>query len=128
LHAEVFQHRLAASICAVFAIFELRVRRRSPYRRSFPYNDPLALVFPLMCALGGAVLLTHSHSADLSSNVKKKLFADLSHVPMGVLAVFAGWSRWLEVRLPPAHRKLLAWAWPLCFVLMGLGLLNYREM
>ena len=116
---EVFQHRLAALVCIGFAIFELRVRKR---QRT---NDPMALVFPLMCAAGGAVLLTHSHAI---SNVKENLLAELSHVPMGVLAVFAGWARWLELRLPTENRKIPSWVWPVCFVLIGAGLLNYREM
>jgi len=116
---EVFQHRLAAIVCIGFAVFELRVRKR---RRD---NDPLALVFPLMCAAGGAVLLTHSHAI---VNVKENLLVELSHVPMGILAVFAGWARWLELRLPAENRRIPSWVWPACFVLIGAGLLNYREM
>jgi putative copper resistance protein D len=116
---EVFQHRMAALVCIGFAIFELRVRRR--HRE----NDSLALVFPLMCAAGGAVLLTHQHAI---TNVKENLLVELSHVPMGVLAVFAGWARWLELRLPAENRKIPSWVWPVCFVLIGAGLLNYREM
>jgi len=116
---EVFQHRMAALVCIGFAIFELRVRRR---KRE---NDSMALVFPLMCAAGGAVLLTHQHAI---TNVKENLLVELSHVPMGVLAVFAGWSRWLELRLPPGNRKIPSWVWPACFVLIGAALLNYREM
>ncbi len=116
---EVFQHRMAALVCVGFAVFELRVRRRQKD------NDGMALVFPLMCAAGGAVLLTHQHAI---SNVKENLLVELSHVPMGVLAVFAGWSRWLELRLPANNRKIPSWVWPVCFVLIGAGLLNYREM
>lgn len=116
---EVFQHRIAALLCIGFAIFELRVRRRKLE------NDRLALVFPLMCAAGGAVLLTHQHAI---TNVKENLLVELTHVPMGVLAVFAGWSRWLELRLPPEDREIPSWIWPVCFVLIGAGLLNYREM
>ncbi len=116
---EVFQHRIAALVCVGFAIFELRVRKRQRE------NDRLALVFPLMCAAGGAVLLTHQHAI---TNVKENLLVELSHVPMGILAVFAGWSRWLELRLPPGNRKIPSWVWPVCFVLIGAGLLNYREM
>ena len=116
---EVFQHRLAALVCIGFAIFELRVRRR---KRE---NDSMALVFPLMCAAGGAVLLTHQHAI---TNVKENLLVELSHVPMGVLAVFAGWARWLELRLPAENRRIPSWVWPVCFVLIGAGLLNYREM
>ncbi|MDR3746997.1 MAG: CopD family protein [Acidobacteriota bacterium] len=119
LRPEDFQHRLAALVCVGFAVFELRVRRRKLD------NQPGALVFPLMCALGGAVLLTHSHGL---ANVKEELLAELSHVPMGILAVFAGWSRWLELRLPSKDRTIPAWTWPVCFVLIGSVLLNYREM
>ena len=116
---EVFQHRMAASVCVGFAVFELRVRKQ---KRE---NDHWALVFPLMCAVGGAVLLTHSHAI---TNVKENLLVELSHVPMGIIAVFAGWARWLELRLPQKDRTIPSWIWPACFVLIGAGLLNYREM
>jgi putative copper resistance protein D len=116
---EVFQHRMAGLVCAAFAAVELRVRRR---RKE---NDPWAMVFPLMCAVGGAVLLTHSHGF---AYVKENLLIELSHVPMGVIAVFAGWARWLELRLPENDRAIPSWIWPACFLLIGAGLLNYREM
>ena len=116
---EVFQHRVAALVCVGFAVFELRVRKQKKE------NDPWALVFPLMCAVGGAVLLTHSHAI---TNVKENLLVELSHVPMGIIAVFAGWARWLELRLPAKDRAIPSWIWPACFVLIGAGLLNYREM
>ena len=119
LKPEVFQHRVAALVCIGFAFFELRVRR------SEHANSSMALVFPLMCAAGGALLLTHSHPV---TSVKDNLLIELSHVPMGVLAVFAGWSRWLEIRLPAKDRGIPAWIWPVCFVLIGAGLLNYREI
>jgi len=116
---EVFQHRLAALVCVGFAVFELRVRKQKKE------NDPWAMVFPLMCALGGAVLLTHQHAI---KNVKETSLVELSHVPMGVLAVFAGWARWLELRLPEETRAIPSWIWPACFVLIGAALMNYREM
>jgi copper resistance protein D len=116
---EVFQHRIAALVCVGFAVFELRVRKQKKD------NDPWAMVFPSMCALGGAVLLTHQHAI---VNVKENMLVELSHVPMGVTAVFAGWARWLELRLPEKDRAIPSWIWPMCFVLIGAGLLNYREM
>jgi putative copper resistance protein D len=119
LRPEDLQHRLAALACIGFAVFELRVRKLKLE------NHPAVLVFPLMCALGGALLLTHSHNL---TNIKEELLAELSHVPLGILAVFAGWSRWLEIRLPSKDRAVPAWIWPACFVLIGAGLLNYREM
>ena len=116
---EVFQHRMAALVCVGFAVFELRVRKLKKEK------DRWALVFPLMCALGGAVLLTHQHAI---TNVKEGSLIELSHVPMGVLAVFAGWARWLELRLPEENRALPSWIWPVCFILIGAVLMNYREM
>jgi copper resistance protein D len=116
---EVFQHRLAALVCVGFGVFELHVRKH------VREGNTLALVFPLMSAIGGAVLLTHSHA---TTNVKENLLAELSHVPMGVIAVIAGWARWLELRLPEEDRAVPSWIWPACFVLIGAILLNYREM
>jgi putative copper resistance protein D len=77
-----------------------------------------------MCAAGGALLLTHSHSVN---NVKEEFLAELSHLPLAILAVAAGWSRWLEIRLPRNRKALFAWIWPACFILIGCILLNYRE-
>ncbi len=116
---EVFQHRMAALLCIAFAIFELRVRQRPSMHSS------LALVFPLLCAAGGALLLTHSHSL---VNVQEEFLTETNHLPMGILAVFSGWARWLEIRLPAEDRTAPGWVWPVCFALIGAGLLNYREM
>jgi putative copper resistance protein D len=116
---EVFQHRVAALLCIAFAIFELRVRRHPSQGGALP------LIFPLLCAAGAALLLTHSHG---TTNVQEEYLAELSHMPMGVLGVFAGWSRWLELRMPPEDRAIPSWIWPVCFVLIGAGLLNYREI
>ncbi len=115
---EIFQHRAAALLCVAFALFELRVRR-SPTQ-----DSALPLVFPLICAVGAALLLTHSHG---TSNVREETLAELSHTPMAVVGVMAGWSRWLELRLPSKDRGVPSWIWPVCFVLIGAGLLNYRE-
>ena len=54
--AEVAQHRLFVLLIAAFAVFEWAVQngRLAPRRAG--------LVFPLVCAAGGALLLTHSHS------------------------------------------------------------------
>jgi putative copper resistance protein D len=83
------------------------------------------LVFPVVCVAGGALLLTHSHSL---GNIKEEFLAELSHIPLALLAVMAGWSRWLELRLGPGQFRAVArWIWPVCFVLIGAILLNYRE-
>ena len=116
---DIFQHRLAALLCIAFAIFELRVRRRPSQQGLLP------LIFPLLCAIGAALLLTHSHG---TTNVREESLAELSHTPLAVVGVAAGWSRWLELRLPREDRAIPSWIWPLCFVIIGAGLLNYREL
>jgi putative copper resistance protein D len=117
--AEVAQHRIFVLLIILFAIFEWSVQtgRIAPRRAG--------LVFPLVCAVGGALLLTHSHSL---GNVRDEYFAELSHIPLAILAVVAGWSRWLEIRLPGGNReRLVAWVWPTCFFLIGVVLMCYRE-
>jgi putative copper resistance protein D len=70
------------------------------------------------------LLLTHTHAL---SNIKQELLIELTHLPLAIFAVAAGWSRWLELRMAGPHRQVAAWIWPLCFVLIGATLLNYRE-
>ena len=83
------------------------------------------MIFPAMCALGAALLLTHSHA---SSDSQQDLLASLSHTPIALLGATAGWSRWLELRLPPSRAARIAgYIWPLFLAAAGLVLLNYRE-
>jgi copper resistance protein D len=88
----------------------------------------VASVFPLLIAVGGAVLLVHSHAL---GNVKEELLIEMSHNSIAVFAVLAGWTRWLEVRLPQAQGgrivRLAGLVWPVCLVLIACLLLNYRE-
>ncbi|HTW47548.1 MAG TPA: CopD family protein [Acidobacteriaceae bacterium] len=131
---DVLEHRLFAALAAAFALFEWGVRTgrlRWPRAR---------FVFPALCAAGGALLLTHTHALGEGTD---EVFAELSHTPMAVLGAAAGWSRWLELRLDPGldpgpgtgdasaenarPRRIAAWIWPVCLVLVGLLLLNYRE-
>jgi len=118
--ADVLQHRIAVLMIIIFAVFQYRVESNRVKSMA------AALVFPVVCALGGAVLLTHTHAL---SNVKEELLAELSHTPLAVLGIVAGWSRWLELRLPVENpkRKYLAWVWPVCFILVGLLLMDYHE-
>jgi putative copper resistance protein D len=115
---EVVQHRIFVLLTAGFALFEWRVRTgrlRQP---------GAALVFPLVTALGGTLLLTHSHAL---ANLKDQLLIEISHVPLALCGITAGWSRWLELRLDERGSRIAAWVWPVAFVLVGLILLSYRE-
>jgi copper resistance protein D len=117
---DVLQHRAAVVLIIIFAIFQYRVETGRVKSMA------AALVFPAVCAVGGVVLLTHTHAL---SNVKEELLAELSHTPLAVFGIIAGWSRWLELRLPEENgaRKYLAWVWPVCFILVGLILMDYHE-
>jgi copper resistance protein D len=118
---EVLLHRIFALLVIALAIFEWRVQTgRVATQRA-------RLIFPALVAAASALLLTHSHSL---GNIKEEVLAELSHAPLAVFGIVAGWSRWLELRLPAENkvRDRMAWLWPTCLVLIGLLLLNYREM
>lgn len=118
-YPEVLQHRLAVFLVVIFAIFEWGVRTgriRSPRA---------ALVFPLLCVAGGALLLTHSHA---SFNLKWEFLVEVTHAPLGVLALLVGWTRWLELRLQSPENRLPGRLWPVAFAMIGVLLIFYREV
>jgi putative copper resistance protein D len=115
---DVLQHRAFTLLIAAFAVFEWRVQTGRASRPWMPF------VFPLVCAGGGALLLTHSHAL---ANVKEEQLMELSHIGIAILGIAAGWSRWLQLRLPAEDARLPARIWPACFLLVGILLLIYRE-
>jgi len=121
--AEVVQHRLFALMPLLFGLFEWGVRTGRWHGRA------AAHVFPLVCAGGGALLLTHNHTI---ANVKDALLIEFTHTPLALASIVAGWSRWLELRLPAGGRvatvaTVAGWVWPASFVFIGLLLAFYRE-
>jgi putative copper resistance protein D len=116
--ADVAQHRFFVVLIVLFAVFEWRVQTKPSSSQN------TALVFPLICAAGGALLLTHTHAL---TNVKESLLAELSHVPIALLGVTAGWARWLELRLPGSGRDIAGRVWPVSFLFIGVVLVLYRE-
>ncbi|MGA7353655.1 MAG: CopD family protein [Acidobacteriaceae bacterium] len=123
---DVLEHRVYAVLIAIFSIFEWGVRTgRLRWKRA-------RFVFPILCAAGGALLLTHTHALGEGTD---EVYAELSHTPIALLGAVAGWGRWLELRLDDRTadveesrpRRIAAWVWPACLVLIGLLLLNYRE-
>ncbi len=115
---DVLQHRLAVALIVAFAFFEWAVRTGRLGARGWGY------VFPLLSAAGGALLLTHSHAL---FNLKAEFLTEVTHAPLGVLGVFIGWGRWLELRLPPPDNRVPGRVWAVGFVLIGALLLVYRE-
>jgi putative copper resistance protein D len=79
-----------------------------------------------MCAVGAAMLLTHEHSP---RDVKEALLAEMSHTSIALFGITAGWGRWLELRLPKGRMATITGYFsPLCLTVVGLILLNYREI
>ena len=115
---EVLQHRMFVLLIVVFALFEWSVRTGRLK------SQKAALVFPLLTAAGGALLLTHSHAI---ANIKDQLLIELTHTPLALAGIGAGWARWLELRLTGRGARLAGWVWPICFLICGAVLLIYRE-
>jgi putative copper resistance protein D len=115
---EVVQHRLMLLLTALFAIAEWRVRSgRRPQSR-------LRYLFPVVAIMSGVLLIMHSHEV---SNAKSAFLMEVSHLPLGLISLLAGWSRWLELRLPGAAGVGPGRVWGPAFLLFGLILTFYRE-
>jgi putative copper resistance protein D len=114
----VMQHRVFVLLVIVFGIFEWLVRTGR-------LNAPrYALLFPLLCAVGGGLLLTHSHA---SLNLKTEFLMEVTHAPLGVLAVLVGWGRWLQLRLAAPEGPLSGRLAASAMTVIGVLLLLYRE-
>lgn len=114
----VLQHRLFTLLVIALGWFEWRVRTG---KLTHPHA---VLVFPLLCIVGGALLLTHFHTG---LPLKSEFLIEAYHAVLGVLAVVMGVGRWLELRLEAAHSYRAGWVWRVSFVLVGLLLLFYSE-
>jgi len=118
LGAEGIQHRVAGALVLGLGVLEWRARARRPPAGALPY------VFPALGALGGILLLTHSHTA---FQPKASFLVQVTHVTMGALAAVVAAGRWLELRLtPPAARVAGAMA-DLAMLGIALILVFYRE-
>ena len=114
----VLQHRVFVLLVVAFGVFEWMVRTA---RFRAPGG---ALLFPVLCAVGGGLLLTHSHA---SLNLKSEFLLEVTHAPLGVLGVLIGWARWLELRLAPRDARVPARIWATALAVFGVLLLLYRE-
>lgn len=114
---DVLQHRLAMALIVAFAAFEWAVRTGRLAGR-------WAYVFPLLAAAGGGLLLTHSHAL---FDLRAAFLIEVTHAPLGVLGVFVGWGRWLELRLPSPDSRIAGRCWAASLAAVGLLLLLYRE-
>ncbi|WNV05694.1 CopD family protein [Candidatus Methylospira mobilis] len=88
-NGEVFQHRIATILLFVLGSIEMQART-SDHTRKLQY------IFPLLCAFGGILLLTHAHA---QFELKSEFLIQSTHTSMGLLAVIMASGRWLELRL-----------------------------
>ena len=93
-------------------------------RKSARSSRRAALVFPLLCAVGGGLLLTHSHA---SLGLKEEFLTEVTHAPLGLLGMLVGWARWLELRLPSPEARIPRWLWSGALAAVGILLILYRE-
>lgn len=115
-NSEVVQHWFAAMLVFGLGWSEWLGRTQSSGRQSFQF------VFPLLCIMGGMIMLTHSHGV---MERKQEFLIQSTHVLIGVLAVLMGCARWLEIRLPAPHGRLAGLLSLLAMVLVGFILLFY---
>ena len=118
LGLEVLQHRILLALTAILAVAEWRVRSGRHPDSSWRY------VFPLVCIGAGILLLSHAHEV---SNAKSAFLIELTHLPLGLVILVAGWSRWLELRLSPPDNVAPGRLWGPALTVFGLLLLFYRE-
>lgn len=111
---EVVQHWLVAGVVWCMGWFEWKTRGQAVGLTSF--------VFPLLCVVGGVMLLTHSHGV---MEVKREFLIQSTHVAMGVFAVLLGCTRWLELRLPPPYNRFAGGLSLTAMLMVGLVLLFY---
>jgi copper resistance protein D len=95
-NGEVFQHRIATLLAMVLGILEVRARTGVS-------SQKMRYMFPILCAFGGILLLTHAHA---EFELKTEYLIQSTHVTMGLLAMIMAAGRWLELRLEPAEGSL----------------------
>jgi putative copper resistance protein D len=120
-NGEVFQHRIATLLALVLGYLELKART-NPDAKKLPY------MFPMLCAFGGILLLTHAHA---EFELKSEFLIQSTHTTMGLLAVIMASGRWLELRLvTPEGRlegKIAGFTAFFAMFLIGAIMMFYRE-
>jgi copper resistance protein D len=116
--SEGIQHRIAAVLVLAIGVFEWRVRAG---RR---HGGPLAYVFPVLGAVGGVLLLAHSHTA---FELKPNFLVQVTHSTMGAFAGLMVVGRWLELRMTAPSRRLAGAAASAALLAIALILVFYRE-
>jgi len=120
-NGEVFQHRIATLMLFVLGWMELKARTHPEARK-------LKYIFPVLCAFGGILLLTHAHA---QFELKSEFLIQTTHTTMGLLAMILASGRWLELRLvtPESHREgqIAGFIGMTAMFLIGVIMIFYRE-
>jgi putative copper resistance protein D len=117
-NGEVLQHRIATLLVFVLGIMELRARMTSKA------DSKLPLVFPLLAAFGGLMLLTHSH---IGFQAKSAFLIQIGHTTMGVLSLILACGRWLELKLDRPGKEIAGFISVAALFQIGIILMFYRE-
>jgi copper resistance protein D len=115
---EILLHRLGALIACALGLIEWQARTRGGPDSRLPY------VMPVLCAVGGLLLLGHAHEG---LQPKEEFLIQITHNAIGLLAVIMACGRWLELRLTPPDGRLAGVVSLSALLLVGLVLLFYRE-
>ncbi|MGR8941159.1 MAG: copper resistance D family protein [Gammaproteobacteria bacterium] len=117
-NGEVLQHRIATLLVFVLGVIEIRARMQGQE------NTRLPLVFPVLAAFGGLMLLTHSH---VGFQAKSAFLIQVGHTAMGVFALILATGRWLELKLDKPGKDIAGFISVAALFQMGLILMFYRE-
>lgn len=117
-NGEVLQHRIATLLVFVLGIIELVSRvSKTPHNR-------LDLVFPVLAAFGGLMLLTHSH---VGFQPKSAFLIQVGHTTMGVFSLVLACGRWLELKLDKPGKSIAGFVSVAALFQIGIILMFYRE-
>lgn len=120
-NGEVFQHRIATFMLFILGSMEIKARTN-------PDAQKLRYVFPVLCAFGGILLLTHAHA---EFELKSEFLIQATHTTMGLLAMILASGRWLELRLvsPESYQegRIAGFIGMTAMFLIGVIMIFYRE-
>lgn len=115
---EILQHRI--SIVLVFGLgyieFKVRVGNHDSGQWKF--------AFPFLCVFGGAMLFMHSH---VGFQQKSEFLIQITHIAIGVLAIFMACGRLLEIRLSGTASRMTGFLSVFALSLVAMLLMIYRK-
>jgi putative copper resistance protein D len=117
-NGEILQHRIATLLVFLLGTMELRARMTNKPDSKLPY------IFPLLCAVGGLMLLTHSH---IGFQAKSAFLIQIGHTFMGLFALIMAVGRWLELKLDQPGKSIAGFVSVFAFFQIGMILIFYQE-